>query len=107
MNKSFNINYILNFLLTIFSSYIALFLSDFFISNLIKNDISPKLNKTTINFVKKLQKNALRKTIELKEEGYLPVVNPNALLKNQKNSKIESWLQFLIVVFLLETLVAA
>lgn len=91
MYKNLNINYILNILLTIFSSYIGLILSDFFISNLIKNNFNPKLSKPTINYVKKLQKNALKKTIELKQEGFLPVVNPNSLLKNQKNSKIESW----------------
>ena len=60
MNKNLNNNYILNILLTIFSTYIALFLSDFFISNLIKNNFNPKLSKPTINYVKKLQKNALK-----------------------------------------------
>nr|WP_144010209.1 hypothetical protein [Prochlorococcus marinus] len=33
----------------------------------------------------------MNETIKLKQEGYLPVVNPNVLLKNHKNSRIKSW----------------
>ena len=91
MNKSSISKYISNFLITIFSTYMGLVLSDLFISNLIKNQYNSKLNKTTRNYVKKLQKNALNQTLELKQKGYLPVVNPNVLLNNQKNYRIKSW----------------
>lgn len=91
MNKSLNIKYISNFLLTICSTYLGLFLLDLFVCNLIMNEYNPKLNISTRNYVKKLKKNVKRKTMELKQEGYLPVVNPNALLKNQQNLRIESW----------------
>tara|TARA_B100000989_G_scaffold298696_1_gene289228 strand:- start:1881 stop:3104 length:1224 start_codon:yes stop_codon:yes gene_type:complete len=91
MNKGLKFKYILNFLITIFSTYIGLFLSDLFISNLIKKDYNSKINYTTKNYLKKLRKNAINETIKLKKEGYLPVVNPNVLLKNHKNSRMKSW----------------
>ncbi len=91
MNRGIKFKYFLNILITIFSTYIGLLLSDLFISNLIKNDFNSKINYATKKYVKKLRKNAMNETIKLKQEGYLPVVNPNVLLKNHKNSRIKSW----------------
>ncbi len=91
MYKIFNSKNFFNFLLTIFSTYIGLLFSDFFISNLINDQYNSKLDNKTRNYVKKLQKNAISQSLELKQKGYLPVLNPNILLNNKKNQRIKSW----------------
>lgn len=91
MNKSFYSKNILNLFLIIFSTYVGLFCFDLLSSYLIKNRHNPKLNLKTRNYVKQLRNNAKKQSLKLRQKGYLPVVNPNALLNNQKNKKIESW----------------
>ena len=70
MNRGLKNKYIFNFLITIFSTYMGLFLSDLFISNLIKNDFNSKINYKTKNYVKKPSTKFEKTSISIDEHHY-------------------------------------